>query len=129
MVFICLSQRLPSCLRQPKAHAHLICNSPNEITTAQRFPAVESQGELSGNGGRISEFQPSATGGNVTNATVQNMRPPAWEYYASRRRNPRASDASPLDQTGPVKLTLFVHNSADQVSKIPAPIRIMLNGS
>ena len=44
------------------------------------------------------------------------MRPTAWEYYASRRRNPRASDASPFNQTGPVKLTLFVHNSADQVS-------------
>jgi hypothetical protein len=72
---------------------------------------------LRGNGRRISEFQPSATGGNVANATVQNMRPPAWEYYASRRRNTRASDASPFNQkTGPVKLTLFVHNSADQVS-------------
>ena len=117
MVFVCLSQRLPSCLRRPKAHASLICNSPNEITTAQRFPRVESQRELRRNGGRISEFQPSATGGNVANATVQNTRPTAWKYYASRRRNPRASDASPFDQTGPVNLTLFLHNSADQVSR------------
>src|SRR6202044_3190412 len=51
MVFICLSQRLPSCLRQRKAHADLICNSPNEITTAQRFSGVESQRELRRNGG------------------------------------------------------------------------------